>query len=269
MPLLIACADPMETALSLPDGTRKMVWGFLSVDGEQWGAPIPVAAGLSSLGLATEDGELLVAGLQELSPPGRIEGLIGPPVWGLRFDGQQWHPHRWRVWDRQTPAFIDPQPFEGSMWYLSRAGSTTHDADPARAPSVSIRSASPVTVRWQGAELADPSPIRHDGELHVFATAGRDVLHLAGEPLAEVERLPDVTVPFALLFRDRLTLLAQRRHSGRRQPMISQHDGTGWSDWRPLLDLHSLHNCTSPVMGPHPSGGWVALCVEERRPADL
>ncbi len=263
--LLTACTDPMEIALSQPAGARKMVWGFQSLDGEQWGTPLPVAAGLSSLGLAAADGELLVTGIQELRPPGWIEGVVGAPVWGLRFDGQQWHPHRWRVWDRQTPAFIDPQPFEGSMWYLSREGSAIHDADPAQADGVSIRSASPVIVRWQGAELADPSPIRHDGVLHVFATAGRDVLHLAGEPLAEVERLPGVTVPFALRFRDQLTLIAQRRHSGRRQPVISQHDGAGWSAWRPLVDLHSLHNCTSPVMGPHPAGGWVLLCVEERR----
>ncbi len=263
--LLLSCSDPMAIALSIPPEEGRVVWGFLSTDGVRWSEPLPVAAGLSSLGLAAGQGELLVAGNQELRPPGRLEGLLGAPIWGLRFDGVQWHPHRWRVRDPQTPAFIDPQPFEGGMWYLSRGDSAVHDADPARAGAVSIRSADPVTVRFEGAGLADPSPVRHDGQLHVFATSGDDVLHLAGDPLVPVERLSGVTVPFALVFEDRLTLLAQQKRDGRRQPVISQHDGTGWSPWRALLDLHSLHNCTSPVMGPHPAGGWVALCVEERR----
>ena len=135
---------------------------------------------------------------------------------------------------------------------------------------IPIRSSPPAQERYVGQGIADPSPIRHGGQLHVFATSRGNIVHLTGEPLTPFQSLHGATVPFAVEVEGQLMVLAQRNTGGRRQPVLSrvelQTPNTRPS-WRPLLKgLEEVGTCTSPVLGPHPHGGWLMLCVEEREP---
>ena len=260
--------DPMEMALTPEAGAVSVVLGFTSSDLRNW-TPLaePVAYGVSSLGLSTEDGRLVLTGLQEVRPPSFWEEKItGAPIRGLAFDGQTWEPQSWSVDDDETTGHIDPQAFEGGFWYISPSGQT---GDPVEQQSIPVRSSPPAMERYVGQGVADPAPIRIDGALHVFVTSRGNIAHLTGDPLTEHARLGGATVPFPVLIDEQLHVLAQRTVNGRRQPVLTKVDlkqPGKRPTWRPLVDLGERQSCTSPVMGPHPDGGWLLLCVEERTP---
>jgi hypothetical protein len=261
--------DPMEMALTPEAGAVSVVMGFTSPDLRTWTPlPEPVAYGVSSLGLSEEDGALVLTGLQEVRPPSFWEEKVtGAPIRGLSFDGETWTPRSWSVDDPVAAGHIDPQAFEGGFWYIAPSGQT---GDPAHQPAVPIRSSPPPTERFIGKGIADPAPIRIDGQLHVFATSQGGIIHLAGEPLVAQSTFGGATVPFPVLIDGQLHLLAQRAVNGRRQPVLTRLDLTTPDrrpTWRPLLELGELASCTSPVMGHHPATSeWLLLCVEERAP---
>lgn len=272
---LVACGqldDPMVRALQPNPGGSHQVWAFTSPDRVRWTrVEQPIAWGLNSLGLAVDgQGDVLVTGLQRVREPPWLEREVtGPSVHGLRFDGQAWSPERWSVRDPEAVSYIDPQPFEGEIWYAAPRGTV---GDPAkRAEPNPIRSSPPPTTRFVAQHVVDPAPVRIGGELHLFLTQGADLLHLAGEPLTERHRLPGVTVPFALALDGQVLLLAQAPLGGRRQPVMATLDadqlagppGDLVPTWQAVVDLGPLRSCTSPVMGPSPAGGWLLLCVEE------
>jgi hypothetical protein len=282
--LAAACTAAPEDRLLDPDPDAvRRVWMFTSLDGESWGSrQQPVAWNLESLGLAVDpdSGDLLVTGVvhHRLEPP-PWERYTGPPVRGLRFDGVTWSPLRLRGQDADALAYIDPQLFEDELWYVATDSS---DGDPIKQEAtLTLRSAPPATVRFAAAGIADPSPVRVDGALHVFATTRRrgavfEVLHLAGEPLEVMARYPDVAVPFARLdAAGDVVLLVQKQLHSKRQPVrvtlpaaeLGQRSQQPRSPrWEPLLSraqLDPLQSCTSPVVGPNPAGGLVLLCVEE------
>ena len=268
-----------------PDAVRR-VWAFTSPDGRAWTrGPEPVAWNLESLGLQVDadTGELIVTGVVHHRierPP--WERLLGPPIRGLRFDGARWAPWRRAGVDGDALAYIDPQPFEDTIWYMASASSA---GDPmAQGRELSLRSGPPATLHYAAAGIADPSPVRINGEIHVFATARSvgeraafEVHELAGSPLKRQARITGVAVPFVVSEDQGVVhLVAQQIRDGLRQPVQAHFDasapppagdgGRRRVSWRPLLDgpaLAGLASCTSPVMGAHPAGGWMLLCVEE------
>ena len=273
---LYGCApDPVER-IRIPDpGARRRVWAFTSDDGQTWTRqPEPVAWHLESLGLATDPdtGDLLVTGvIDELGAPW-WEWYLGPPIRGLRFDGTTWQTLRIEGADPEALSYIDPQLFEGAAWYIAPPSS---DGDPAlRTEDTPLRSAPPPQTRYAAPAIADPSPVRLDGTLHVFVTHNFNILHLKGEPLRPHGSILGANVPFPVVWPDgSLRLLAQTARSRTREPVLAVYDPhTERSltepltlDWQPVLGaaMDGLDSCTSPVMGHSPAGGWLLLCVEE------
>ena len=116
---LAGCAEPANQLLVNDPDAQRIVWAFTSPDRVSWTRqPEPVAYNMSSLGLDVEaDGSLLITGVVEIEPP-PWERYTGPPVRGLRYDGQRWSPLRVKGQDPEAVSFIDPQPFEGGFWYI-------------------------------------------------------------------------------------------------------------------------------------------------------
>ena len=124
--------------------------------------------------------------------------------------------------------------------------------------------------------LADPSPVRFQGKLHLFATLHpRQVIHLTGDPLREVRRFSGMDVPFAFVADGKLYLLTQDMRGAVHEPLISSStNGRSWTPFtrvlargavgpaRPGSATPPIRSCTSPVMGPL-HDGWILLCVEE------
>lgn len=270
LPLLLwGCAsDPMDRALQPDEHARNVVWTWRSADGITWDEPpTPIAWGMASLGLGTDDdGSMVLTGIAETGPPSWWEQHVaGPALRGLRWRGGAWEAASWDVDDDLALAFVDPQLFEGQAWYIAPTGST----DPAAQAAVPVRSAPPARTWLSRDQLADPAPIRIDGVLHLFLTHRGNILHLRGEPLVEVGKIMGANVPFPVWRGDTLQLLAQSMRDGRQQPVIATVDPSGAGgnhhpSWQPVVELGTLASCTSPVMGPHPDGGWLLACVEER-----
>ena len=269
--LLLSCAqDPMALALKEEPGAVNVMHGFTSADMETWDYMGPIAWGVASLGMTeAENGDLLVTAIQEVRPPSWLEEQTSPPVRGYRFDGETWHPKAWRVEDDATRAYIDPQMFEGQMWYISPVGI----GDPAKQKKPTpIRSSNPGMERVSGYGLADPSPVRFKGELHLFATKDLHILHKSGPQLQTVTVHPGMndiffwaSVPHASVVEEEIWLVAQTNIGGRRIPVFSKtQDGYNWSKWDQFVEVpKGMKNCTSPVLGSHPKGGWILLCIEE------
>ena len=157
------------------------------------------------------------------------------------------------------------------MWYISPTG---YLGDPAKAPATPVRSSNPGTTRYEGPRIADPSPVRFNGELYVFLTQNGAIIQLQGEPLKPVPRtrhtnkhFNGVTVPFATIYKEQLMLVVQKNIGGRRVPAYSlSTDGKNWSNWQPIAEIpKQIQACSSPVVGPNPAGGWVMMCIEEKR----
>ena len=137
-----------------------------------------------------------------------------------------------------------------------------------------IDASNPGRERYKSPRLADPSPVRFNQELHVFATQNASIIHLIDEPLRPIALSPETnshfngsTVPFATKFNDKLMLVAQRHINGRRIPVYSlSNDGRNWGKWIPLAEIPpNISACSSPVVGKNPKGGWVMFCIEEKR----
>jgi hypothetical protein len=97
---------------------------------------------------------------------------------------------------------------------------------------------------------------------------------LFDEPFRRVPLSPETnshfngtTVPFATIYNDQLMLVAQKHINGRRVPTYSlSKDARNWSKWKVLADIPMhIQACSSPVVGPNPKGGWIMMCIEERR----
>jgi len=260
---------------------RNVVLGFTSTDLQTW-TPLesPIAYGMTSLGLAiSENGDLLLTGIQEVLPPSFWEEKFGAPVRGLRFDGVEWHAIHWKVDTPDAKAHIDPQIFEDSVWFLNRQvtewsnqpvfGEQHRSDDPVNhASEVHIESVlldgGEVVRHWSGMHVADPSPVRFKDQLHVFISGRGRVSHLTGSPLAEVKKFAGVTVPFAFVASESLNLIVQGNINGSRQPMMAtSSDGRQWSDFRPLIAELDVGTCTSPVIGPL-GDQWLLMCAQER-----
>ena len=270
--LITACEeDPMATARRPDPNAVNVMHAFQTPDLTQWNHLGIIAYGAASLGLAIDrEGALLITCIQEVRPPTWWEQKTDPPVRGYRFDGETWEPKAWAVDDNGSRSYIDPQMFEGKMWYITPKSSV---GDPAQQRTkIEVRSSNPGIVHLSGQRLADPSPARFNNEFHLFLTENMRIKHLKGTPLQAVQPpigtqniLNFATVPFAITIADELWLLGQQNVQGRRLPVITKSkDGSTWAKWEPIGDIpRTLKNCTSPVLGPHPKGGWLLLCIEE------
>lgn len=266
--LVAACgAEPPPPPLRT--GPTQVLW-FTSADGHNWQQQAePLAEHFVSLGLSVRpDGLLWVTGIdQGGAERGWWSRHFGDPeAAGLVFDGQRWSRTSWPVADPDSPALLDPQWLGDALWYVSRGGQA---GDPAEGGgSVQIRSAPPPRVHLEGPGITDPSPVYFQGALRLFVSAlGKGVVQLEGEPLVEVQRFPQVQVPQAVVIGDELWLVAQGRIRARRQPVLARSkDGRSFTPFVPLLPWDAIEHCTSPVLGPHPGGGLVLLCVAERPP---
>ena len=272
--LIFSCAqDPMALALVEEPGAVNVMHAFRSANLKDWEHQGIIAWGVASLGLAIdEDQSLLITAIQEVRPPTWLETKTDPPVRGYKFDGTTWEPKSWKVDDTQTRAYIDPQIFNGQIWYISPSGQS---GDPAQKKSLMpIRSSNPGTERYLGYGLADPSPVIFQNQLHLFATQDMHIIHAKGNPLRGVMTHPGkndifnhASVPFAMTVGEELWLVAQGNINGRRIPVLAKtQDALHWTRWIPIGDIpKSIKNCTSPVLGPDPKGGWLLLCIEEKR----
>jgi hypothetical protein len=248
-----------------PPRPPSQVYAFTSPDLVRWTAQAePVAEKLESLGLSVRpDGELWLTGLDMGGKHSPLRAkLLGPALFGRRFDGERWVDESWRFTDDEAVAFIDPQMFEDSLWYVSRKG--TH-GDPAKDSQPNdIRSTPPAQTRLSGVGLVDPSPVRFRGALLLFVTDGHNQVSLfSGEPMQKLQTFNNLSVPFAFVHDDTLHLVAQRPLNGRRQPVMARSiDGVRFTEFTPLLTADQARTCTSPVIGPL-NDGWILLCVDE------
>jgi hypothetical protein len=267
---LMACQqNPMKSALQQDPSARNVMHAFHSTDLQTWEHRGPQAWGFVSLGMSQDDdGNVLLTGIQEVRSPTWFEKRLGPKVYGFLYDGEELHPHEWSIQDQESRSHIDPQYFEEQMWYIAPEGSS---GDPVqRAKPISIRSSNPGTERFSEKNLADPSPIRVDGQLHVFATYRGNIAHLTGDPLQHHININGATVPFPVEIDGEVMLLAQKLINGRRQPVISRDilsplrpdEHSRKPSWRALLPMDDMKVCASPVLGPDPAGGWILFCVE-------
>ena len=265
--LLLAACSGADEPLPPPRSGPTHVLRFTSPDGQTWTRdPTPVRDGLVSLGLAVEeDGELRLTGLDHLGKASWWEQHVsGPQVSGMTsFDGATWTEAEWAIDDDEAPAKIDPQWAGEELWYVAFEGS----GDPVAAGNQTrIRSSPPARTRAEGEGYADPSPVRfHESELLFVTAHPLQVVQLAGDPLTVVQTWGGVSVPFATVIGEELWLLAQQNVGGHRQPVLARSlDGRHFTPFRPLLGTASVGDCTSPVLGPTPTG-LVLLCVEEPR----
>ena len=270
--LLFACSsNPLELGLTEEAGARNIMHYFSSNDLKNWKHEGPISWGITSLGLHEENGFLAITSIQEVRPPTWWEQQY-PKVYGYLFDGMNFKASSWSIDDKESNRYIDPQSFEGHMWYISPTGYT---GDPAKAPKTPIRTESPGRSVYSDARIADPSPVRFNEALHVFASKNGAIIHLVeeGDALREIHHTPEsnrhfngVTVPFATVINGTLWLLAQRQINNRRLPVYStSEDGIRWSKWQQLanIPLH-IQACSSPVLGANPMGGWAMFCIEEK-----
>ncbi len=278
--LLAGCrSEPMRELLQPKPSADFQVWAFTSPERKVWTRQArPVAHGFSSLGLSVGSaGEVVVIGLPHGVPPTWWEELFPAlRVFGITsVDGKRWTPRTWRPEGVTSDGIIDPQWLGDELWYFAVDGKT---GDPALQPGDHhLCSTPPPKNRVSGPGLADPSPVRFKGALHLFATFHpRQVVHYAGQPLAEVRRFPGMDVPYAFVADGRLWLLTQDMRGGPPRPLLaSSADGKAWTpfvevlspgEFGPATPGHAarpIKSCTSPVMGPLKAGGWILLCVEE------
>lgn len=268
--LLAACGgrgcQPFEEEEAPPLAMRQTALiRYTSTDLQTWTRdPTPVREGFVSLSMSVRpDGELWVTGIDQLGRASWWERNIrAPPVQGLKSrDGEHWTHAEWRVKDPETPSFVDSQWLGDELWYVAFKGR----GDPVGAGNQTrIRSSPPPTTRAQGEGYSDPSPVRFQDKLYLFVTAWpQRVSQLAGEPLTEIQRWAGLSVPYATVINGELWLLAQKNLNGKRQPVVARSkDGRSFTQPRQMIPWRSVEHCTSPVMGPTPTG-WVLLCVEE------
>lgn len=268
--LALGCAEGLPPPPPLRTGPTEVVW-WTSPDGRDWTRqPAPLAEHFVSLGLSVRaDGALWVSGIdQSGAERGWWDRTFGDPTaGGLIFDGQSWTRTAWPV-GSDAPALLDPQWLDDALWYVARDG---QGGDPAEAGPVRIESAPPQRTWLTAPGTTDPSPARFGGRLHLFVSQmGRGVVHYTqgDDPtFTEVQAWARLQVPSAVVVGDELWLVAQQNIQALRQPVAARsRDGRRFTSFERLLPPGEINHCTSPVMGPHPAGGWVLLCVSERPP---
>lgn len=266
----LGCGGALPPPPPLRTGPTEVVW-WTSPDGRQWARqPGPLAEHFVSLGLSVrDDGALWVTGIDQAGAErSRWDRTFGDPkAGGLVFDGETWTQTAWPV-ASDAPALLDPQWLDDTLWYVARDG---HGGDPAEAGPVRIESAPPQRTWLTAAGTTDPSAARFGDTLHLFVSQmGRGVVHFIAGPdgaLAEVQAWGRLQVPSAVVVDGELWLVAQQNIQAQRQPVAARsRDGQRFSSFERLLPPGEIAHCTSPVMGPHPRGGWVLLCVSERPP---
>jgi hypothetical protein len=219
--LALACSEPSPPMVGPIMGVTRLR-AFRSTDLRTWSVdPDPALDHVASLGLEVgHEGQPMVT-FMDMSGGGRSwwSRTFGAPSVGvLQLTETGWDRGTWSVDDALAPSLLDPQPFEGSLWYVGRDGTA---GDPAAA-ATRVRRSPPGETVLEGLGLTDPAPVRYRGELLVFATEAREQLVLyAGEPLAIVARWPGVTVPSPIVVGDVYQLraaAAARPGSGVHQP---------------------------------------------------
>lgn len=260
------CA-PGDEPPPLRTGPTEVLW-WTSPDGEVWTRqPGVLAEHFVSLGLSVRpDGALWVTGIdQSGGKQSWWDRLSRPTAGGLVFDGDTWTRRRFSVRGVDAPALLDPQWLDDELFYVARSG---RGGDPAEAGPVRIQSAPSGRVWLEGPGITDPSPAHFGGDQHLFVSEmGRGVVHYRGDPPTEVQAWPRLQVPSAVSMGDQLWVVAQARVAARRQPVLAKTlDGARFSAWDRLLPEGEVEHCTSPVLGPHPKGGLVLLCVSEQPP---
>ena len=173
----------------VPDpNARLRMWAFQQQADGQW---VPqsnqVAHSFSSLGLHVEgEGEaarIVVVGqhLQEI--PSEGEKAIGV-AWTqeLLFDGAHWSSRVRPLAGAEVQGHSDDQWLDDELWFFHAPQAPTREEtangrlDPVQQPGIKqIRSAPPLRTRYEAEGVADPSPVRFQGALHLFVTGA---LHL-------------------------------------------------------------------------------------------
>ena len=99
-------------------GAMNVMHWFHSSDMKNWTYNGPVAWGVTSLGAHPEGDQLAITCIQEVRPPTWMEQQF-PRVYGYLFDGSSFTPTDWSIDDSDTKSYIDPQWYDGKMWYIS------------------------------------------------------------------------------------------------------------------------------------------------------
>ncbi len=237
----------------------------------------PIAHGMSSLGLGSDDSGLVLTAQCFWGDCGNVmwRHLVGPPVHGIRTeDLQTWSPAMWRLVDKEDRVPIDTELRQGEggseVWYYgTRAGA---QGDPAlheqahtiyRARVSDDRLVEPMAM-LTGAHLADPAPVRFRGVDMVFLTTepGRAISRATGTPLALNMRFEGVSVPHAMVVGESLWLWAHTVREGRHVPVrATSEDGESWTPFAAILPTEGI-DCANPV-GTVWQGQAVVFCVSE------
>jgi hypothetical protein len=272
----IDAAGPVALARDTTHPLEVHVW-WETADGAFVRDPAPIARGLSSLHVVTQDGELWTPVLQSIREPTWIEEAF--PSLKVAYlassDGRGWE-YRTVPVDAPGHALIDPAFVRGpeglELWFVQ------HDAvgDPAHA-SGDVRVVrtrwdghgfGDASVWWTGPAVLDPAPVFHDGRWRVFATQGSNVVEvIEGGRVLPVLR--DATVPWAFTDARGLGLLAQRLYEGKMLPIEARPAPDAWVDVRVPLRFdaatQSTRTCASPGWTTAAAGGAgrLLLCVDE------
>jgi hypothetical protein len=247
---------------------------FHSADGqrfEQQGTAI--ARGFDSLGLEQTDAGVVVTGLDHDRQIPWYERFQQPAVAQLVWEGESWSAERVSV-AVDAPALIDPQWHGEEIWYVARSGT----GDPALGGVNRVMKGA--ELQLEGAGLADPSPVRFQGQELLFTTRwGDGVVLWAGAPWTEQASWRQLTVPCARLESaagsqsapasqdSLLAVSAGGVVQGRRLPVrMESVDGVRFSQPEALSLSPTPSSCTSPVIWTDAAGHWL-LCVHEATPS--
>lgn len=277
---LIGCltdAPVAGDALRPDDAAGHRVWMFRHGSQGWVRENAPVAHSMSSLGLGSKDGRVVLTTQCFWGDCGSMlwRHLSGPPVHAISSaDLQTWTPEMWRLVDPDDRVPIDTEFFfteDGAqVWYYGAPAGQL--GDPAAfggthtlysATVQGDRLVNPV-VRMTGPHLADPAPVMFRGALYVFATTkpGHEIAMATGEPLAISRTWRGVSVPHAMVVGDALWLWAHRVDAGRFVPVRAvSTDGKNWSTFEAVLPTAGV-SCANPV-GAVAVDGPVVFCVEE------
>ncbi len=283
LPFLLGClSDPPVAAEALTaDATAaRRVWMFRRTDAGWTRRSAPVAHSMSSLGLGTVDGAVVLTGQCFWGDCGSIfwRNMVGPPVHGIQSsDLETWSPVMWRLKDLDDRVPIDTEirstPGGAEVWYYGTPAGQMGDPAAFEQPH-NIYSArvegdtlvDPV-VRMTAPHLADPAPLRFGDKQLVFLTVkpGHEVGVAMGEPLRVVHTWRGVSVPHAMVVDGVIWAWAQRVEAGRFVPVRStSRDGVNWSPWQAVLPTAD-RSCANPV-GTVFASQPVVFCVEEPVP---
>jgi len=256
--------DGPVAGAALGPGSDRPVWMFRYGPGGWERHPEAVAHSVSSLGLGTVDGQLVLSMQCFWGDCGSEtkRKRVGPPVHFLATsDLKTFEPGMIRLVDPDDRVPIDTEMRSGQgtsvVWYFGTESGMT--GDPAhhasthriyRARVDGTRLVEPVLM-LDGPGLADPAPIEVGGETLLFLTTlpGRQIGMAKGTPLTIQRTWSGVSVPHAMSVGTELWLWAQTVREGRMIPVRSKSadGGQTWTDWESPLPLDGLEGCGNPV----------------------